>query len=177
MGDLADWTPPFGFYIFAGVCYTCSGSSSASCYVLNFTHARTGLSNTLLFFFTRHTFIQRRARTKAMHAARIEITIDVTHTSDHPLTPLPFDRERKANWDVKDLTGLEAPTPEPAISDLESGKDEQSDTDAGEQRRSDELTAASFVASLEGYGRWLSRDRVVWDPSYGTAPSPLPRNR
>jgi len=89
LGALAGWKPPFGLYVFAGICYTCSG-----------------LSNTILFLLTRHTFIQRRAMTALTPAAAhgVSITIDVTRTSDYPRTPLRLDT--KKSWEL-DQEGLE----------------------------------------------------------------------
>jgi len=61
----------------------------------------TGLSNTFLFFFTRHTFIQQRVRTNAMvpgSAHGISITVDVTRTSEYP--PAPIRLEAKNSWGI-----------------------------------------------------------------------------
>jgi len=167
MGVLAGWNPPFWFYVFAGICYTCSG-----------------LSNTLLFLFTRHLFIQRRAKNKVMRPAtgrHIEITVDVMHTSDHPLTPLPPDP--KGSWGYgsdtgKDLRSLEAQAPDSvvAMADLELGKKggqgDHHDSDA------DDSSSGSRRPSQDGYESWLGQQTLVRDPSKpGPRFPPRVRNR
>ncbi|KAF8504245.1 hypothetical protein BU17DRAFT_58222, partial [Hysterangium stoloniferum] len=54
MGVLAGWTPPFEFFVFAGICF--SGS---------------GFTNAILFIFTRHSFIRKVAKS---HGTRIHVT-------------------------------------------------------------------------------------------------------
>ncbi|KAF8577739.1 hypothetical protein K439DRAFT_1621845 [Ramaria rubella] len=62
MGVLAEWTPPFGLFVFAGICF-----------------ASSGVSNCVLFITTRHTFIKQIARTRG---TRVHITTRITVHDD-----------------------------------------------------------------------------------------------
>ncbi|GJJ06064.1 hypothetical protein Clacol_000252 [Clathrus columnatus] len=53
MGVLAGWTPPFGLFLFAGICF-----------------AGSGVTNSILFIVTRHSFLKKVAQT----ATRIHVT-------------------------------------------------------------------------------------------------------
>ncbi|KIJ39908.1 hypothetical protein M422DRAFT_210174 [Sphaerobolus stellatus SS14] len=64
MGVLAGWTPPFGLYVFAGICFSASG-----------------LTNTLLFILTRHSLIRQVAEIKG---TRIHITTQRITIRDEP---------------------------------------------------------------------------------------------
>jgi len=105
MGVLAGWTPPFGLFVFGGICF-----------------ASSGLSNALLFLFTRHSFIQRRTRSKAHSAHQVEITINVTHTPDsYPLTPLRTSKVSVLNLEEEQEDRFGKAAPDTSAEDFLEG--------------------------------------------------------
>lgn len=78
LGILAGMRPPFGLYVFAGVCFSSSGELLTSLSLVNIFSSNpvsTGLTNALLFVFTRHAFIQRIARPAGITITTHQFTV------------------------------------------------------------------------------------------------------
>jgi hypothetical protein len=80
IGSLAGWTPPFWLYMLSGICFASSGESAAAFYMhMLLIHQCLGATDTILFLFTRHTFIRNALgpQTKAtlVHITKQQITI------------------------------------------------------------------------------------------------------
>lgn len=77
LGVIGGWEPPFWLYAFSGVCFSSSGmisiyssQSKNRCLI-----EHPGLTNTLLFIFTRHAFIQRMARPSGIRITTHKLTV------------------------------------------------------------------------------------------------------
>jgi hypothetical protein len=61
MGVLAGWQPPFGLFVFAGICFAGSGMYSLLIIYTVWLCSLSGVSNVILFITTRHSFIKQIA--------------------------------------------------------------------------------------------------------------------
>ena len=78
LGILAGMRPPFGLYVFAGVCFSSSGELLTSLILANTFNSNpifAGLTNALLFVFTRHAFIQRITRPAGITITAHQFTV------------------------------------------------------------------------------------------------------
>lgn len=88
LGVMAGWEPPFWLFVLAGICFSSSGtrmsSDSSQTTPYEPTSGYLGLTNTILFIFTRHSLIQRITRPQGIRVTTHKLT--VTDAGNPPIS-------------------------------------------------------------------------------------------
>jgi hypothetical protein len=97
-GVAGGWNPPFWLLTLAGICFSSSGTTPSLLIASDDSLSScTGLTNCILFIFTRHALIQRAA-----HPPQIRITTHQLTVTDMPLpTPGKVAEDGSEEFDLK----------------------------------------------------------------------------